>query len=66
MATPASASDRVGESFVLYAMGRRTVKVLPVPGVLDTSAVPPWRRAICRTMNRPSPVPSLPERAGAT
>ena len=46
--------------------GIRTVKVLPCPGALSTSAVPPWSRAICRTMYSPSPVPSPPLRAGST
>ena len=42
------------------------VNVLPCPGTLSTSAVPPWSRAIWRTMYSPSPVPSPPLRAVST
>lgn len=49
-----------------HTAGIRTVKVLPCPGALSTSAVPPCSCAICRTMYSPSPVLSPPLRAAST
>lgn len=59
-------SPHAGGENVCHSAGIRTVNVLPCPGTLSTSAVPPWSRAIWRTMYSPSPVPSPPLRAAST
>lgn len=59
-------SPPAGGENVCHSAGIRTVNVLPCPGTLSTSAVPPWSRAIWRTMYSPSPVPSPPLRAAST
>ena len=59
-------SPPAGGENIRHSVGIRTVKVLPCPGVLSTSAVPPCSRAICHTMYSPSPVPSPPLRAAST
>lgn len=51
-------SPPAGGENVCHSTGIRTVNVLPCPGTLSTSAVPPCSCAICRTMYSPSPVPS--------
>ena len=37
--------------------GRRTLKVLPWPGELSTSMLPPWASAMERAMLSPRPTP---------
>ena len=59
-------SPPAGGENICHSAGIRTVNVLPCPGTLSTSAVPPWSRAIWRTMYSPSPVPSPPLRAAST
>lgn len=59
-------SPPAGGENIRHSVGIRTVNVLPCPGTLSTSAVPPWSRAIWRTMYSPSPVPSPPLRAAFT
>ena len=39
------------------AVGSRTAKVLPAPGVLSIARCPWWRRRMCLTMASPRPVP---------
>jgi len=39
-------------------LGRRTVNVLPTPGVLSTESVPSWSSTRPRAMARPRPVPT--------
>ena len=41
-------------------MGRRIVKMLPIPTVLSISIVPPWRLTMPQETARPSPVPRAP------
>jgi len=36
------------------------VNVDSCPGALESSTLPPWAWAIAETMDRPSPVPSVP------
>lgn len=59
-------SPPAGGENIRHSAGIRMVNVLPCPGTLSTSAVPPWSRAIWRTMYSPSPVPSPPLRAAST
>ena len=47
--------------------GRRSVNVLPAPGMLWTSIRPPWASAMVLAMQRPRPAPPASrERAGST
>ena len=39
--------------------GRRMLTAVPCPSWLSTSTVPPWRVTMCRTVNRPSPLPGM-------
>jgi len=41
--------------------GRISVKQEPRPGRLATSILPPWRVAICSTIDSPMPVPASPD-----
>jgi len=41
----------------IAARGNHTSKQLPPPSRGSARASPPWRRAICRTSERPSPAP---------
>lgn len=59
-------SPPAGGENIRHFAGIRTVNVLPCPGTLSTSVVPPCSCAICRTMYSPSPVPSPPLRAAST
>ena len=48
-------------------LGNKTVKVLPVPGELQTCTSPPWLEITCFTIERPNPVPPVSrERAEST
>lgn len=42
---------------VCYGMGNRTVKVVPTPISLATLTSPPYKPAMCLTMDNPRPVP---------
>ena len=50
-------SPPFGVSGSTYRPGRKSVKVLPPPGVLSTRISPPRSRAISRLIERPRPVP---------
>ena len=50
----------VTESGSAMGIGSRTTNVLPAPGALSTSIVPPWRVTMPHDTARPSPVPRGP------
>ncbi len=56
-----------GSHGTLAVITEVTLKVLPAPGGLSTSIVPPWASAMVLAMQRPRPAPPVSrERAGST
>lgn len=55
--TPETRNGHPSAHQVCYGMGNRTVKVVPTPISLATLTSPPYKPAMCLTMDNPRPVP---------